>query len=120
MLPHAFAEQTYGDASLPTKSDRNVEYQAFAHATRGLNAARKGQGDLARAILDNRRLWILLTGDAAHENNRLPDELRAQIISLGLFVQQHSVKVMDGTSPIDALIDINTAIMRGLRSAADS
>ena len=41
--------------------------------------------------------------------------LRAQLISLAEFVRRHSLAVLGGRARIGALIDINTAIMKGLR-----
>ena len=47
--------------------------------------------------------------------NRLPVPLRAQLISLAEFVRRHSLAVLGGRAEVGALIDINTAIMKGLR-----
>ena len=49
------------------------------------------------------------------DGNGLPIELRAQIISLAEFVRRHSLAVLGGRASVSALIDINTAIMKGLR-----
>ena len=40
--------------------------------------------------------------------------LRAQIISLGLWVSRHASEVARGDADIDALIDVNRSIMEGL------
>ncbi len=40
--------------------------------------------------------------------------LRAQIISISLFVGRHSSVVMRGDDDFDALIDINKMVMQGL------
>ena len=47
--------------------------------------------------------------------NSLPVPLRAQLISLAEFVRRHSLAVLAGRARLGALIDINTAIMKGLR-----
>ena len=72
-------------------------------------------GALARAIHDNRSLWTALAADVAIETNPLPRPLRAQIFYLSEFTAQHSRKVLAGDASVDVLIDINTAVMRGLR-----
>jgi flagellar protein FlaF len=38
-----------------------------------------------------------------------------QLVSLAEFVRRHSLAVLGGRARIGALIDINTAIMKGLR-----
>ena len=76
---------------------------------------RAGFNGLATAIHDNRRLWTLLAGDVADEGNTLPQGLRAQIFYLAEFTLHHSPKVLDGSASADVLVEINTAVMRGLR-----
>jgi len=79
--------------------------------------ARDGQaaGSALINTLDwNRRLWSTLATDCGAEGNALPKALRAQIISLGLWVSRYSSEVARGKADIDALIDVNTAIMEGL------
>mgnify|MGYP000311731850 CR=1 FL=1 len=55
------------------------------------------------------------TADVASPGNALPSQLRAQIFYLFEFTQHHTRKVMDGEARADAVTDINTAVMRGLR-----
>ena len=51
----------------------------------------------------------------AEEGNGLPAKLRAQLFYLYEFTTQHSRAVRDRKASVDVLIDINTAVMRGLR-----
>ncbi len=94
---------------------REQEADIFRQATGALRAAR-GAGALerARAIADNRRLWLTvhdLMGDPA---NALPLELRASITSVGLAVRRE----MDVGNPnFDFLISINENIVAGLSGA---
>lgn len=74
-----------------------------------------GFSELAAALHENRRLWILLATSVADSENELPQSLRAQLFYLAEFTLQHSQKVLDGTASADVLIDINTSVMRGLR-----
>ncbi|NIZ09738.1 flagellar biosynthesis regulator FlaF [Pseudooceanicola sp. HF7] len=113
--------RAYGQASTPVRTPRGTEYEVFARVTRGLiTAAKKDQKtgfpELARAIYENRRLWILLAADVAGDDNALPQELRAQIFYLAEFTQVHSQKVLTGKAGVRALVEVNSAIMRGLRS----
>ena len=68
----------------------------------------------AEALATNRRLWSVLAADCAADGNSLPQSLRAQIISLSLFVDRHSSAVMRQGAAIDVLVDINRSIMQGL------
>ena len=115
----ALAQSAYGDASAAVRTDRSVEYQAFAKVTAALTEARDAETPdfvaKVEALHLNRQLWNILGNDVAEENNALPINLRQEIFSLSRFVDQQTPKVMDGSAAIDALIDINTAIMRGLR-----
>ncbi len=110
--------QAYQNAAKKTEGPRQTEYRAFAVATRGLiDAASLPHTEIGRraeALAANRRLWSLLASDCAAEGNSLPQGLRAQIISLSLFVDRHSSAVMRTGAAFDVLIDINRTIMQGL------
>ncbi len=113
--------QAYQNAARKTESPRQTEYRAFAQATRGLIDAAslpaEEVGRRAEALATNRRLWSLLAADCAAEGNLLPQALRAQIISLSIFVDRHSSAVMRQGAPIEILIEINRSIMQGLSPA---
>ena len=116
------ARMAYSANTTPIRSHQSTEYDTFAQITRRLKAAseqgRAGFADLAAALHDNRKLWILLAGDVADGANALPQVLRAQIFYLAEFTLHHSPRVLDGSEQADVLIDINTAVMRGLRQQA--
>ena len=69
---------------------------------------------LVEALDWNRRLWSTLAADCGAPGNALPRELRAQIISVGLWVSRYATEVARGQADIDALIDVNRSIMEGL------
>jgi flagellar protein FlaF len=82
-----------------------------------MDAAAAAPDDLQTKInaLDwNRRMWSTMAADCAQPENALPPALRAQIISLSMWVGRYSSQVMRGKEPIDALIDINRIMMQGL------
>ena len=113
------AREAYSSAKTPIRTEKSTEYDAFAQITSRMKSAHaRGKpafADLANALHDNRRLWILLAADVADPDNGLPQTLRAQIFFLAEFSLQHTDKVLAGSADIDALVDINTTIMRGLR-----
>jgi len=113
--------QAYQNAAKKTEGPRQTEYRAFAQATRGLIDAASlpatEVGRRAEALAANRRLWSLLAADCAAEGNQLSQPLRAQIISLSMFVDKHSSQVMRAGASFDVLIEINRTIMQGLSPA---
>lgn len=116
--PH-LARTAYSSAAAPIRTNQSTEFEVFAQITSRIKSAaargKIGYSDLAAALHDNRRLWIVLASDVADPNNRLPQHLRAQIVYLAEFTMQHTAKVLAKSASVDVLIDINTAIMRGLR-----
>lgn len=119
----ALATTGYGDAQIAFQDLRQNEYRTFAEATRRLRIAaeaNKGQAGgfaaLAEALHDNIRLWMVLAADVASPKNELPAQLRARLFYLAEFTRVHSAKVLAGDATPDALIDVNTAIMKGLRA----
>lgn len=69
---------------------------------------------VAEALDANRKLWNLLSADCSAPENQLPTTLRAQIISLALWVSRYSSEVLRAGAEIDPLIDINRTMMEGL------
>ncbi len=114
------ARKAYATAETPIRTPRSIEYEAFARITRRLNAA-TGRGkqnfsELAEAIHANRRLWTMLATDVADTGNGLPQDLRARIFYLAEFTNHHSHLVLNGEADPAPLVEINTAMMRGLRN----
>ncbi|MFZ5834364.1 MAG: flagellar biosynthesis regulator FlaF [Pseudomonadota bacterium] len=108
----------YQRALKTTESPRNTEYRLFTEITRDLIAAQqRGVVDagMVEALDRNRRLWIALATDCADDNNLLPKEIRASIISLSIWVQKYSREVTRKGEDISDLIEINRNIMKGLK-----
>ncbi len=110
--------QAYQTASARTEDPRATEYRLFGQVTKALLEADEAEGALAikkRAdALDwNRRMWAAFAGDCASESNGLPNQLRASIISLSLFVSKETSSALR-TGDLETLIDINRMIMQGL------
>ena len=114
--------QAYSQASTRTETPREMEYRLFGQVTRALmHAASVNKNDVKTRIdaLDwNRRLWSVLATDCSDSTNQLNDPLKAQIISISLFVGRHSSAVMRGEEDFETLIDINRSIMQGLAPKA--
>lgn len=119
MPPTDLARRAYARPDAPARDPRAVEYDLFARITRRLSEAwpcrTTDPAALAGAIHENGRLWRTLAADLAEPGNALPQELRARLYWLHEFSVTHGRKVLaEGADPA-VLIDINTAVMRGLR-----
>ena len=116
--------QAYQKAAQRTENGRDIEYRLFGQVTRALMEASEAPVEDMHTRIDaldwNRRVWSALASDCASESNALPITLRAQIISLSLWVNRHSSAVMRREETFEALIDVNRIIMQGLAAPAAS
>jgi flagellar protein FlaF len=114
------ARSAYAASPNPARTPRGTEYEAFARITARLRAASlagtPGFPALADALHENRRLWTILASDVAESGNGLSPDLRARIFYLAEFTLQHTSRVLAGDGDAAILVDINTAIMGGLRN----
>lgn len=112
------AERAYTSNSMPIKSESQIEYEAFARISRQLVLKEKTKttdyAGFVKALDENRNLWRILAIDVADANNSLTKELRAQIFYLAEFTDTYTRKILQEKAPVEALTEINVAIMRGL------
>jgi flagellar protein FlaF len=110
--------KAYQRAATQAESPRELEYRAFGHVTAALVRANTkpppAPAELAAALDANRRLWNVLSADCSTPENQLPTTLRAQIISLALWVSRYSSEVLREGSELEPLIDVNRTMMEGL------
>ncbi len=96
---------------------RDTEYRLFAQVTSALINSRdlpRTDQRLISAVMRNRELWSTLAIDCSDDSNQLAGSLRAQIISLSLWVSRYTSTVMKDRADMEPLIDINRTIMEGL------
>ncbi len=106
----AFA-RAYG-ATRAALDPREQEADIFRRVTGVLRAVQNQDGAArARAVADNRRLWLAVESAAADPANALPAQMRAGLISLGRAVQRE----MDTAAPdLGFLIEVNEQVAGGL------
>ena len=113
--------KAYQNTQFITEDPRQTEYRLFGQVTGALIDAQKtgvNGGSLAETIDWNRQLWRTLAADCLDDRNQLPQGVRAQIISLSLWVSKYSKEVTRKGASLDPLIDVNRSIMQGLQGAA--
>jgi flagellar protein FlaF len=123
MNAHTRALASYGNPATALKSARSAEYDVMARITSRLRKALAGGKlsfpQLAEALNENRRLWTEFAIDLANPENKLPKALRLQLLNLAQFSLNHTNQVLDGTASAEVLVEINTAVLRGLSGKAD-
>ena len=122
MSAAAHAQSSYAHPARPLKTPRDIEYDLMAGITGRLRSAlphAKGRlsPSLASALHDNSRMWAAFATDLAHPDNGFAADLRARLFSLAEFSLQHTARVLAGDATSDVLVDINMAVMRGLRGS---
>jgi flagellar protein FlaF len=98
---------------------RAQERQAMDRVIELLRAARaRGPGtrEAIEALYYLRRLWAIFLDDLNNPDNELPDQLRAGIISIGIWMNKEIDRVRTGqTTDLTPMIEINEIIRDGLR-----
>ena len=112
------ARQAYAPTQAAVRTERAIEAQLFSQITARLRQTAATSpldyNAMIAALHDNRRMWVTMATDVADQDNGLPHQLRAQIFYLAEFTEHHTKLVMRREADVDALIEINTAILRGL------
>ena len=95
------------------------EHDLFVEAIKAMRASDEAANDGLRRIqavhLVN-RLWTALLTDLSDPDNRLPDELRASLISIGISVMKQLARIRNRERDnFGSLIEIHSVIAEGLR-----
>jgi flagellar protein FlaF len=107
------------DSSVNAKA---VERRGIERSIEMLEAA-QASGPKSRAAIEalhfTSRLWSYFLEDLASDDNGLPPELRARLISVGIWVLKRAEAIRNGLqSDFHALIEINRSILAGLEKRA--
>ncbi len=98
---------------------RRKECEAFDRvilALRRAQAGRPGSVECVEAIFRLRQLWLVLTDDLSMPDNAYPDNLKASLISIGIWMMKEADAITQGNHQgLEAVIAINTMIRDGLR-----
>lgn len=98
---------------------REREYEAFDRSVQLLRAAQKAgvqSRECVEAVLFTHRLWNILLDDLASPENDLPKELRAELISIGLWIVREVDQLRQGKAEgLQTIIDVSENIRDGLK-----
>ncbi|WP_298957360.1 flagellar biosynthesis regulator FlaF [uncultured Methylobacterium sp.] len=98
---------------------RERERAAFDRAIGLLRTADAGEArleDRGEAVSFLHRLWDILIDDLISPENGLPDGLRADLVSIGLWSMREASEALRTPSrSLAALIEVNSTIRDGLR-----
>jgi flagellar protein FlaF len=111
--------QAYAQTQKSSMQPREVEAMAFTKAALMLEEA-KGQTDdydtFAAALKFNQLLWTIIQSDIIDKGNELPPQLKANILSLSIFVDKQTVTTLadPDAAHLEPLININKSLAEGL------
>lgn len=118
------AKRAYQSPDTPVRTPRQVEYDLLARITQRLAKAWARRAEdypaFVAALSENTRLWSTFAADLVDPGNRLPEKLRGQLFYLFRFTDEHSRAILDNRGSAEVLIDINKAVMRGLRGPSEN
>jgi len=101
------------------KDAREHERTALERSIALLIAAEKSGAqsrEAVEAIYFVRKLWGIFIEDLAKAENGLPPKLRADLVSVGLWVMREAEEIRQGRSKnFQGLIDVSKTIAEGLR-----
>ncbi len=124
MNAQMMAKAAYAAPQPTLRSPRSIECDLMTRITARLvsahNQGKEGFNALVSALHDNRKLWILFASEVAEDGNGLSEPLRVQILSLAQFTVRHTSLILEGKEDAQPLIDINTAIIRGLSGSEEA
>jgi flagellar protein FlaF len=98
---------------------REMDAAAFSQAAYVMDQARQKPEDkelVERALKYNQLLWSIVQADVSTSDNALPEELKANLMSLSIFVDKQTTEGLKKVSDdlFESLISINLNIAEGL------
>lgn len=96
---------------------RQAEADALLRIAREIETTKDGDPKpLMTALIRNIKIWNYFARDCVLPANQLPTDLKAQIVSLAVWVVGRSEEAISERTGVEALVEINRTIARGLMS----
>jgi flagellar protein FlaF len=118
------AAQVYVNVAKEISSARDLEANLLLRSAARIQSIRDGwegrKAELNDALLFNRRLWTIFIDSIMREDNPMPAEIRRNVVSLGVFVINRTIKLTGEPKPegLNTLISINRELAAGLLGRA--
>ena len=116
-----YGANAYSKVAQTTQSPRELEASVLMKAATRLQTIKDEWGsrakDLDEALTYNRKLWTILVSSVTRPENPMPQAIKQNVASLGLFIFNHTLNVMAKPEPsrLTILVNINREIAAGLR-----
>jgi flagellar biosynthesis activator protein FlaF len=113
-------EFAYNEVVEESRAAMRARERAAMDRVIGMLRAAQEKGPLSRERVDAlfylRRLWTIFLDDLNDPNNELPNQLRAGIISIGIWMMKEIERVRSrATDDLAPMIEINEIIRDGLK-----
>jgi len=122
---YAMQLDAYRTAQNTSISGRDIEAAALTRCALMLSACQQnwdavGRDEiLAEALRNNQIVWSIIQSELVKDDNPLPIEVRNNLLTLSVFVDNRMIQVMAHPEPekLKMLIDINLNLAAGLRGS---
>lgn len=115
---NVFAAGNYNSTLTQVETHREAEARLLSLLNRKLTTAEARKSidfpEFIHALHENDRFWTQVAIDLTSNENRLPDHLKASLISIAGFIISYSAQVRQGLASAQPLVDLNLMIVRGL------
>ena len=102
-----------------SKTERDSEALALDHSIELMEKAQLcgvSSREAIEAQFFVNRLWVFFIEDLSSPENLLPERIKADIISIGIWILRETEQIRRGESKdFDSLIEVSQAIREGLR-----
>ncbi|NNE24996.1 MAG: flagellar biosynthesis regulator FlaF [Rhizobiales bacterium] len=104
------------DTGQAAREDEATAIEQSIEMLEKAQAAGARSREAIEALFYLRRLWSLLIEDLAKPENDLPESLRADLISIGMWIMRQAENIRTGNSDdFKGLIDVSKIIVAGLK-----
>lgn len=108
-------EEMAEDTGVVQRQTERFVFERAIYLMKKAQAAGQQSREWVDATYYVNRLWAALLEDLSHPNNGLPDELKASLVSIGIWVLRRVEELRQGaSSDFSAVIDVSETIRKGL------
>lgn len=113
MYQFSYAEIAQDSFSTAREREREALGRSI-EAMQRAEAAGPRSREAVEAVFLTRSLWAILVEDLAEPENQLPEDLRASLISIGLWIMREAEAIRLGkVKSFKGLIEVTTSIREG-------